>query len=234
MPEVTNPAEEYFKDGLWAWDATNSKWIKVVADPATGYLKVDMPDTIEVTQDTPANLQPGVNVWDGGTWRKAACTAGGYVKNWHTGQSVDVEVQQTTPTDMRTLAHGWDGSAARKLPMLYGYTSYWLERETTTNAAAGTNILDFSGVTAGQVWVLNAICAVNATHACGVISYYITLGGTTVNCFVKNAPAAAEYVYLTGWWVLPPGSVLHAYFTGCTAGDDLYADAVGFKMSITS
>lgn len=29
MTPVTDPTEEFFKDGLWAWDATNEVWTKV-------------------------------------------------------------------------------------------------------------------------------------------------------------------------------------------------------------
>lgn len=40
MP-VTDPGEEYFKDGIWAWDAAGETWVKLACDPATGYLYVD-------------------------------------------------------------------------------------------------------------------------------------------------------------------------------------------------
>lgn len=36
---ITDPAEEYFKDGLWAYDATASAWVKLLADDDS-YLKV--------------------------------------------------------------------------------------------------------------------------------------------------------------------------------------------------
>lgn len=29
MPDITDPTEEYFKDGLWGWSATAEEWIKL-------------------------------------------------------------------------------------------------------------------------------------------------------------------------------------------------------------
>jgi hypothetical protein len=29
MTPVTDPAEEYFKDGLWGWNATEEEWVKI-------------------------------------------------------------------------------------------------------------------------------------------------------------------------------------------------------------
>lgn len=40
MTPITDPAEEYFKDGLWAWDATDKVWVKLPADHDTGILQV--------------------------------------------------------------------------------------------------------------------------------------------------------------------------------------------------
>lgn len=36
---IANPAEEYFKDGVWGWDATEGEWVKLSVD-ASGYLQV--------------------------------------------------------------------------------------------------------------------------------------------------------------------------------------------------
>lgn len=38
---ITNPAEEYFKDGLWGWDSGTSAWVKLPVDDE-GYLKVSL------------------------------------------------------------------------------------------------------------------------------------------------------------------------------------------------
>jgi len=39
MPGITDPSEEYFKDGIWGW--VDPAWEKLVAD-AAGHLQVDV------------------------------------------------------------------------------------------------------------------------------------------------------------------------------------------------
>ena len=62
---ITDPAEEYFKDGVWGWDATDGVWVKVPVDHASGALKTQVvasPEpypiaTIEGQQETIALLR---------------------------------------------------------------------------------------------------------------------------------------------------------------------------------
>jgi len=234
MPEVTNPAEEYFKDGLWAWDATNSKWIKVVADPATGYLKIDIGAEIEVGQTDPDDLRAGVYVWDGGVWRKAGCTSGGYLKNWHTGQSADVEVAQTTPADMRTLAHGWDGSYARKLPMVWGYTSRWRENLGGTQAAPGNFSKNTSAVPAGYVYVAQFAFVRNDSRNPTASAINLISGGTYYIMAFETAPVQWVPLVWNGGVPLIEGDVLNVIMTGCLAGDVCEAGVWGYQMKINA
>jgi len=70
MPGITDPAEEYFKDGLWAWDPAGGVWLKLIIDPLTNRLVVDHPGDIEVVQPVPADLCVANYGWDGAAWRK--------------------------------------------------------------------------------------------------------------------------------------------------------------------
>jgi len=70
MRGITNPAEEYFKDGLWGW--VTDQWKKLVAT-AGGALHIQFAGQeadVEVTQTAAADLTPGVCGWDGSAWRK--------------------------------------------------------------------------------------------------------------------------------------------------------------------
>lgn len=50
MTGITNPAEEYFKDGFWGWDSDAGAWIKVTAED--GKLKVSsVPELHAVTHE---------------------------------------------------------------------------------------------------------------------------------------------------------------------------------------
>lgn len=70
MSGITNPAEEYFKDGLWAWNPVGKVWLKLIIDPLTNQLSVAVNNDVEVHQTTPADLTPGICSWDGDYWRR--------------------------------------------------------------------------------------------------------------------------------------------------------------------
>lgn len=48
MTPITDPTEEYFKDGLWAWDADNAVWTKLKA--ANGALLIQLTVTTYIRQ----------------------------------------------------------------------------------------------------------------------------------------------------------------------------------------
>lgn len=78
MPGITNPAEEYFKDGVWGYVTT--AWKKLVAT-AGGALHIQFAGQeadVEVKQTTPADLTPGVCGWDGSAWHKLPLVWGFY------------------------------------------------------------------------------------------------------------------------------------------------------------
>jgi len=70
MSGITNPNEEYFKDGLWGWDSTAGVWVKLKVTTGTGHQLVDQGSDFEVVQPTPADLAVAAHGWDGTLWRK--------------------------------------------------------------------------------------------------------------------------------------------------------------------
>lgn len=70
MPGITNPAEVYFKDGLWGWVTNAWKQLVATADGALHIQFVGQEADVEVKQTTPADLTPGVCGWDGDSWQK--------------------------------------------------------------------------------------------------------------------------------------------------------------------
>lgn len=70
MPGITNPAEEYFKDGVWGYVTT--AWKKLVATAAGAlhiYIAGQAAD-VEVKQVKPWLLTPGIFGWDGSGWHR--------------------------------------------------------------------------------------------------------------------------------------------------------------------
>jgi len=70
MPGITNPAEEYFKDGLWGWVATAWKKLVATAGGALHIYIAGQAADVEVKQATPADLLVGVCTWDGAEWKR--------------------------------------------------------------------------------------------------------------------------------------------------------------------
>jgi len=81
MSGITNPAEEYFKNGLWAWDPAAGVWLKLIIDPLTNQLSVAVNNDAEVHQTAPADLAAGAHGWDGAAWHKLPLIWG-YSDRW--------------------------------------------------------------------------------------------------------------------------------------------------------
>lgn len=78
---ITDPAEEYFGGGVWAW--ATGQWEKLVAD-ASSFLQVNVAAQdidVEVKQQTAADLTPGIMGWDGSAWQKLPLLLG-YTDRW--------------------------------------------------------------------------------------------------------------------------------------------------------
>lgn len=71
MGGITDPAEEYFKDGVWGWDSAAEAWKKLEATPS-GYLPVVAPggdrlfsvEDVIVDKKVTTNASAGWNVLD--------------------------------------------------------------------------------------------------------------------------------------------------------------------------
>lgn len=70
MGKITNPAEVYFKDGLWAWDPFTDSWRKLETTYGTHTLEVKISSSSEVHQDTPGDMNVGAHGWTGAAWQK--------------------------------------------------------------------------------------------------------------------------------------------------------------------
>lgn len=138
MSGITDPAEEYFKDGLWAW--VTSAWEKLVAD-ASGFLQINVAAQdidVEVTQTAAADLTPGVCGWDGSAWHKLPLIFGysdrymedlGGTKSGagtYTGTGTAVSGGEVWVVQRFTMSN-WGGARGRaRLQVVVGATAYEL------------------------------------------------------------------------------------------------------------
>lgn len=276
MPGITDPAEEYFKDGLWAWDPAAEAWLKLVIDPSTNKLTVEVGDDFEVhqaapadmcvglhawntatetwqelyvtpdkhyllvsvmgdadvKQTTPADLTPGVCGWDGNVWRKLIADTAGLLKTKIAAQDIDVEVKQTAAADLTPGACGWDGAAWRKMPLVFGYSAQYAEREVATNVDAGAVTMTFSTVPAGEVWVIEHIASYAQQASATSCYIYAVVGGVSILLQYHANPGAYRSTEVTSRVTLKTGDYLVVTWYSAAANDDFVAAALGYKMKI--
>lgn len=188
MNGITNPAEEYFKDGLWGW----------------------------VTDQ----------------WKKLVATAGGALHIYIAGQVASVMVKQTTPDDMTVACHGWTGTLWRKLPMVWGYSGRWAEREGYKMLADAAYVFDTVAVPADYVYKVEAASIHNNTGVRGTAFVAIRSGGTSYNLVSKTTPAIQEPTAWLGELTLAQGDQLRLYQNDCLTDDEMRACVWGYKMKI--
>lgn len=105
MPGITNPAEEYFKDGQWAWDPAGGVWLKLIIDPLTNRLVIDHPGDLEVVQPVPNDLRVGNYGWDGSAWHKLPMVWG-YSGRWVDYEHASAEGAGDAVADCTPVAAG--------------------------------------------------------------------------------------------------------------------------------
>ena len=127
---------------------------------------------------------------------------------------------------------GWDGSQWRKLGILLGYRSALSHAVANYNASAGINTLETDAVETGYIWVVETIATMNDNHAPSRVAFTAYRSGFDYPVLDTSLAAASTWTVWTGQIVLVAGDTIRAYIFGCTAGDDLYLRALGYKVAI--
>lgn len=168
MSGVTDPAEEYFKDGLWGWVST--------------------------------------------AWEKLTSSGG----------------------RLFTASHGYDGTAWRKLALVWGFSSCYLDQQTGTNSGGGNEFLTFPTPASGIARVILGFVAYNDGSAATRIDLRVRSGTSTNFLRTVIAPAQFATVELLSSLVLVNPDFLQVRFVGCTNGDVVNATAWGYDMELTN
>ena len=141
----------------------------------------------------------------------------------------------TDPTEeyFKDGCWGWDGTQWRKLGLIFGYYDRLAGQVVNLNASAGENILTGDAVPAGEIWILQAICALDSTS--NVSRIYIRANTGTVACVITDvySIAAGHWFAAATNMVMKTGDYLNCTFAGCTAGDYLYFRWWGYKMKVS-
>jgi len=114
------------------------------------------------------------------------------------------------------------------------YKSSLLGTASTTNASTGTNTLTISGPGSDEVWIVEAVNAVNSNHQVTALLIDINDGSTTAYISIDlNWPGGTTKL-VNGRWHVGPGQDIQAVFYGCTAGDDLSLTILGHIMELVA
>ena len=127
---------------------------------------------------------------------------------------------------------GWDGSQWRKLGILFGYHSVLTQHISNTDASAGTNTLVTSAVEDNYLWFVQVAGLLDVNTAPSRVFICINRSGVDYPLSDTSTTAANLWLIWNGQVVLSPGDTIKGCFLSCTAGDDLFLRALGYKVSL--
>lgn len=139
-------------------------------------------------------------------------------------------VTQTTPANLLSGVHGYISGAWRKQPLVFSYSTNYLERVFTLSAAVGANTLTLTAVPANTLRVITNLTAFNNTSPTTFTD--VDTGAGSPLLAVVGALTARMPLIWSGWVFMAAGQACRGYFEGCTLNDDLYLDAVGYDMTL--
>lgn len=128
---------------------------------------------------------------------------------------------------------GWDGTQWRKHALTWGYSDVYSQAVYEPNVAAGDKVLVFSAVPAGQVWVINHVCAYSGQANATRVEFLVEVEGVQINVVRAAYPTANLSVNWDGFLVMKPTDYIQVVFRGCVLNDDLWAQAAGYRMKVT-
>ncbi|MDP2107144.1 MAG: hypothetical protein Q8J76_14200 [Desulfobulbaceae bacterium] len=117
--------------------------------------------------------------------------------------------------------------------LIFGYYDRYLEEETDTNAGTPYNVKYGAVVPAGEIWVVTAAHAKNATRADNMA---IGAGNPTdlyVVALTKSSAGAGEAISFSGTLILKQGDRMRWEWGASWAGDDINWAASGYKMKLS-
>jgi hypothetical protein len=128
--------------------------------------------------------------------------------------------------------HGWVSGAWQKSALPFGPSGTVTRSFSNTSLPAGTSIKDDSIVPAGELWVITVVIAVMFSATITSMYPMVKVGGIYARIFSENAPITTYRYDRQCQVVLMPGDNLAIGVVGATLNDDVYMDALGYRMDI--
>lgn len=126
---------------------------------------------------------------------------------------------------------GTDRFMVKGEDQLFSYKDRYAERVVDLDPAGPWISLPGTPVPPGEVWFVQAMRGVDATGIPTLVELRVGGAGVTASLTIATPTAAAESILWSGEIVMAEGDVASARFDGFTAGDGLYLDIWGLKMT---
>ncbi len=118
--------------------------------------------------------------------------------------------------------HGYIGAAWQKNPLLLGYSGDKSEEPYTLSATAGDNTLTGGGVPGGEIWIVEAISALDLTNNPSRVILFVSVNGVNVVLTDISTVVAGQFIVWSGAITLSQGDTVKATIYGCTLNDDIF------------
>ena len=221
MPKVGVNQEPLNERLVFAFDGTDYRVVKcdtdgqLLAALATG-------QTVSVTQSDKAKLLATVDIAANQSIKATQTTEG----------DLRAIVSLDTDENVQSRGYGWVNSAWQKNPLLFGYSAQIFEEKSNTNSPVTLCTLNGTVVPAGEIWIVNAICASNNDRQATAIRIYATIDGKDLMLTDAAPGAVFRYVMWSGQITLKAGDNVNASIYGTVAGDDCYLRYVANRIDI--
>lgn len=186
-----------------------------------------------VTDPSEVYFKDGVWGWLTNQWQKLIVNASHHLKVEIASADATVSVAESAPVKRDVCVEGWGDVAWDKLSLLWGYDDRYVECEQNAYTGAGAELLTFSTVPVGEVWVVKRFVAygTSTTITFIVLLYYDGSADRTLHCVAF--PGNTITTGLDCDLILKAGDCLKVGFVDCSSGDSISANAFGYKMDVS-
>lgn len=147
--------------------------------------------------------------------------------------STGAKIQLESDGKLKSANYGYQGGVFHKSPIAFGASAVKFDNVQNTSIAAGTSQQAGGTVPVGEYWVITNITMVcSVALPAGNLTAQSVLGGTGINLWRINKPAASIIYDKQGQWLLFAGDRLNYQIVGGIAGSIFIGSACGYRVDI--
>jgi len=132
-----------------------------------------------------------------------------------------------------TKIMGWDGSEWQKLGLLFGYNDTYKDYGSNLNLSAGDQDIVLSTVPAGEIWIVTHVGAYMSSTSINIMEIILHTSAHDYVLYSYKPPTSDKWHTESCKVYLNEGNYIKNRLYNCSAGDDGYIYALGYKMKIS-